>query len=783
MRPIRLEVQGLTSFRQPVVVDFSELDLFAITGPTGAGKSSLVDAITYALFGQVPRVGRGIKELISQGEDRLKVSLDFTVGGQRYRIFRESGRKQQKPPQLERFDAASDDWLPEEVDRVKDTNAYIEQLLRMDYDAFIRSVLLPQGEFQQFLAGDRDERRKVLDGLLRLGVYAVMGQKANAIAAREGADAERIEERLERELSDATPERLREAKATLAQQKAEVETALAAREALEAAHRAAETLSGARERERKARDALAVATSALSKAQDDAKTGKAKESERRMAIEALNKRLAANSYDEAAFLRYQKAATIAVEIERDEREASEFAKRSVELEKESAGAAAAVEKAAQAYEKAKAESEHASHALLEVRSANAAAALQKGLKPGDDCPVCGGRVGTLPKVAYGKMDDAIAADKKAKAAEEAAGTALRAAESKRDRATTQVEAHANAGAQASAKAAERQKALGEALAGDTLRAAEIAVRLERLESARSERTSLANQIDDENRALNQIVTAMAEATANLARLGGQVEAGERGVALAGEEVAKAEAALRGLAAAMPEVIAAVDGGMDAATVVARRLGDARLQHDAAVRATATAEARIDQIEKDIELAKALRKQEKAHRETATLSRDLASLLQTNRFPTFIRERALQTLARDGSERLEEISSGRYSFQVEGQDFLIEDRWNGGETRSVKTLSGGETFLASLALALALAEHLPGLSGDGAGSALESLFIDEGFSHLDDGTLDQVASALEVLGQDRGRLIGLITHLPALAERMPARIVVHKAQGGSTVTVE
>ena len=87
------------------------------------------------------------------------------------------------------------------------------------------------------------------------------------------------------------------------------------------------------------------------------------------------------------------------------------------------------------------------------------------------------------------------------------------------------------------------------------------------------------------------------------------------------------------------------------------------------------------------------------------------------------------------------------------------------------------------MALALAEQLPGLAGEESGGTLESLFIDEGFSHLDSETLDIVASALEVLGQDRSRLIGVITHVPALAERMPARIVVHKTQAGSSVSVE
>jgi exonuclease SbcC len=195
------------------------------------------------------------------------------------------------------------------------------------------------------------------------------------------------------------------------------------------------------------------------------------------------------------------------------------------------------------------------------------------------------------------------------------------------------------------------------------------------------------------------------------------------------------------------------------------------------------EARIEQLHRDIARANDLREKEKEHHRMATLARDLASLLRADRLPAFIREQELRALARDGSERLKEISDGRYDFQVEGQDFVIVDHWNIGETRSVRTLSGGETFLASLALALALADRLPGLMSGVEGSSLESLFIDEGFSHLDDETLDTVASALEVLGQDRRRLIGVITHLSALADRMPARIVVNKRRTGSTVTVE
>jgi len=154
------------------------------------------------------------------------------------------------------------------------------------------------------------------------------------------------------------------------------------------------------------------------------------------------------------------------------------------------------------------------------------------------------------------------------------------------------------------------------------------------------------------------------------------------------------------------VVRAIDGETDAEPILRRRLEQAQLQERATAQAIGSCEQRIKQIDKDIKLAKELTKREHEARETATLARDLASLLRTDAFPTFIRERALQTLAVEGSRRLEEISGGRYDLVVDKQDFEIEDRWNGSERRSVKTLSGGETFLASLALALALAEHLP-----------------------------------------------------------------------------
>ena len=99
MRPIKLTVEGFISFRNRQTLDFSQLDLFAITGKTGAGKTSLLDAITYALYGKVSRKFEA-PELVSKGADRLKVELQFSVQQNVYKIVR-SWRYRPSSPKVE----------------------------------------------------------------------------------------------------------------------------------------------------------------------------------------------------------------------------------------------------------------------------------------------------------------------------------------------------------------------------------------------------------------------------------------------------------------------------------------------------------------------------------------------------------------------------------------------------------------------------------------------------------------------------------------------------------
>ncbi len=130
-------------------------------------------------------------------------------------------------------------------------------------------------------------------------------------------------------------------------------------------------------------------------------------------------------------------------------------------------------------------------------------------------------------------------------------------------------------------------------------------------------------------------------------------------------------------------------------------------------------------------------------------------------------------------RLLELSGGQYSLATDDTAFKIVDHHNADDQRDVRTLSGGETFLASLALALALSDSIAEMASVDS-PRLGSVFLDEGFGTLDSETLDIVATAIEDLSA-RGRLVGIVTHIDALAERMPVRFVISKGPATSTVS--
>ncbi len=147
------------------------------------------------------------------------------------------------------------------------------------------------------------------------------------------------------------------------------------------------------------------------------------------------------------------------------------------------------------------------------------------------------------------------------------------------------------------------------------------------------------------------------------------------------------------------------------------------------------------------------------------------------FPSFAAEIVFQQVSQFANAQLEYLTSGRYQLKVESIDKLsVIDRWNANEERPVETLSGGESFLTSFALALGLSEISRGRAEIG------SLFLDEGFGTLDAETLDIVIAALERL-RLQGRSIFLISHIEKLTRHLPVEIRVRKRRNaGSTVDV-
>jgi exonuclease SbcC len=128
-----------------------------------------------------------------------------------------------------------------------------------------------------------------------------------------------------------------------------------------------------------------------------------------------------------------------------------------------------------------------------------------------------------------------------------------------------------------------------------------------------------------------------------------------------------------------------------------------------------------------------------------------------------------------------LSGGQFDLTHEDGDFYVIDHTDADSRRSVRTLSGGETFQASLALALALSAQMSALAAAGA-ARLDSIFLDEGFGTLDPETLEVVATTLETLAQGQ-RMVGVITHVAALAERVPVRFMVSRDARTSSVTRE
>jgi exonuclease SbcC len=195
-----------------------------------------------------------------------------------------------------------------------------------------------------------------------------------------------------------------------------------------------------------------------------------------------------------------------------------------------------------------------------------------------------------------------------------------------------------------------------------------------------------------------------------------------------------------------------------------------------------AQNQLTAVREDRRKAARLDEQIRAHRDEEQVAAMLGNLLKANTFERWLCSTALDSLVAEASTTLMELSAGQYQLdRNDRNDLVVIDFQDAGAKRPVHTLSGGETFQASLALALALSRQVIGLS---AGMRdLNSMFLDEGFGTLDEDTLETVGTTLERLATDSDRMIGIITHVPALADRVPVRFVVARTATTATLRKE
>jgi len=182
VRPLRLSLEGFRSYRQRQEIKLNDIELLAITGVTGSGKSTILIAISFCLWKKTSWSERDVTPLIADGMHTMTVELDFEVTGKVYRVTRSSSRSQ-SPPAISRLKCLSDPKFAT-LDRESDVDAAIERLLGMTYRVFKSAVALPQGDFQVLLNATPADRTGILKGIFQLGEIEEARKRSEAARNR-----------------------------------------------------------------------------------------------------------------------------------------------------------------------------------------------------------------------------------------------------------------------------------------------------------------------------------------------------------------------------------------------------------------------------------------------------------------------------------------------------------------------------------------------------------------------------------------------------------------------
>ncbi len=365
----------------------------------------------------------------------------------------------------------------------------------------------------------------------------------------------------------------------------------------------------------------------------------------------------------------------------------------------------------------------------------------------------------------------------------------------------------------SALTEQRDAALAEAAAADARAAAHRASLHSRLDGAPDLETALveaAGVADALAAAATAAVAAVAAATA-AEQAGAEAGLAAAGASFAGVAAARAawrapdwrtaqqlairaeetEAAAVDAQLATPDLDVPPDppadlaGAQEAVRLAAERHDEAVAVLGRASDRSATLAGLVPRFTAELAALRPLRERAEEARRLADLAAGQGANTLRMTLSSFVLAARLEEVAEAASQRLLTMTAGRYSLAHtdarrggggrSGLGLLALDAWTGHE-RDTSTLSGGETFLASLALALGLADVV---TAEAAGVPIEALFVDEGFGSLDEDTLEEVMNVLDGL-REGGRMVGIVSHVSELRQRIPAQVHVRKGRSGSTV---
>ena len=877
MRPLNLTMAAFGPYAGQATVDFSVLGtsgLYLITGDTGAGKTTIFDAITYALYGEASGESRESSMLRSKyaaPETPTFVELTFLNGGKAYTVRRnpEYTRPKTRGTGTTVQKADAELTLPDGriITKARDVTAAVTDIVGVDREQFARIAMIAQGEFRKLLLAQTDERKAIFRQIFHTGQYQALQNRLKEEAAALDRQCGELEAGLRQAAGSIrcdAPETLPDALDTDALLAA-LDTLLYADEAAltqaQAEHAETETqreqvLSdlGKAEALEAARGKLAEAESAWTEAQAEMKaaqaaldTATASQPEiqsRRQGItrledalrryeqldtlraqaEAERKRLAQKRSDLDAARARTDAAAKALETARGKlsgqpklavaaaqaghaqdaaaQRCTQLAaletqrQQCAELETALTAAQAEYQKAAEAAQAALAHYGAQNRAYLDAQ----AGILARTLVPGQPCPVCGATEHPCPAAAPEQAPDAAALKRALSDSDRAQKTA---AERSAQAAGLRGQLDAVRGA-----LAQSCRALTPPLDPDTLAETLPALRA----AAARDAEALAAQHTAQQQALSALQALEAGLPAQeeaLRRQQADIQERAQELSARAARCAELDAEAERRAQELPHENRAA---AQRALVETRTQCEALQQalDTARERSSAAQSVRAEQLQKQVSTCDARLEQNRAARTAIDTRRQQHAAVRARwqwvhalaatangavpgkekiMLETYIQTAYFDRILGRANTRLLIMSGGQYELRrcaragdnrsQTGLELEVIDHYN-GTARSVKTLSGGETFAASLSLALGLSDEVQATAG---GVQLEAMFVDEGFGSLDSEALQQALAAL--VGVSGGsRIVGIISHVAELKDRIDRQIIVTKDRsGGSRVQVQ